>query len=60
MAKNKPGDHQAWTASQVVAHNVTRGRELRGLTQAEMAERLTRFTGGRTGVTRPSPRPRDP
>jgi transcriptional regulator with XRE-family HTH domain len=51
MAKNKPGDHQAWTASQVVAHNVTRGRELRGLTQAELAERLTRFTGARWSHT---------
>jgi transcriptional regulator with XRE-family HTH domain len=51
MAKGKPGDHQAWTASQVVAHNVTRGRELRGLTQAEVAERLTRFTGARWSQT---------
>jgi transcriptional regulator with XRE-family HTH domain len=34
-----------WTASQVVAHNLTYARELRGLTQAEVAERLTRFTG---------------
>ncbi len=51
MAKDKPGNHQAWTASQVVAHNVTRGRELRGLTQAEVAERLTRFTGARWSLT---------
>lgn len=34
-----------WTASQVVAHNVTRARRLRGLTQVEVAERLKRFTG---------------
>jgi transcriptional regulator with XRE-family HTH domain len=51
MAKDKPGGHQAWTASQVVAHNVTRARELRGLTQAEVAERLTRFTGARWSQT---------
>ncbi len=48
MAKPKR-DHpsQTWTASQVVAHNLTRARELRGLTQAEVAERLSRFTGAR-------------
>jgi transcriptional regulator with XRE-family HTH domain len=51
MAKDKPGGHQAWTASQVVAHNVSRARELRGLTQAEVAERLTRFTGARWSQT---------
>src|SRR5436309_5765064 len=38
-------DKRRWTASQVVAHNLTRARELRGLTQAEAAARLTRFTG---------------
>jgi transcriptional regulator with XRE-family HTH domain len=43
MAK---ADHkQRWTPSQVVAHNLTRARELRGLTQTEVAERLSRFTG---------------
>jgi transcriptional regulator with XRE-family HTH domain len=36
-----------WTASQVVAHNLTRARELRGLTQTQVAERLSRFTGTR-------------
>lgn len=35
------------TASQVVAHNLSRARELRGLTQTEVAERLARFTGAR-------------
>ena len=34
-----------WTASQVVAHNVTCARRLRGLTQVEVAERLRRFIG---------------
>ena len=34
-----------WSASQVVAHNLTRARELRGITQTEVAERLARFTG---------------
>ncbi len=38
-------DERRWTASQVVAHNVTLARELRGLTQVQVAERLTRFTG---------------
>lgn len=45
MAKAKPEDTQRWTASQVVAHNLTRARELRSLTQTDVAERLTRFTG---------------
>jgi transcriptional regulator with XRE-family HTH domain len=46
MAKSRAtNDQRRWTASQVVAHNVTRARELRGLTQAEIAERLSRFTG---------------
>ena len=46
MAKARATDDQRrWTASQVVAHNVTRARELRGLTQTELAERLSRFTG---------------
>jgi transcriptional regulator with XRE-family HTH domain len=36
-----------WTASQVVAHNLTQARELRGLTQTQVAERLSRFTGTR-------------
>jgi hypothetical protein len=34
-----------WTPSQVVGHNITRARELRGLTQMQIAERMTRFTG---------------
>ena len=45
MARGRNVDTRSWTASQVVAHNVTRARELRGLTQAEIAERLSRFTG---------------
>jgi hypothetical protein len=45
MAKPKGGETKTWMASQVVAHNVTRARELRGLTQVEVAERLTKFTG---------------
>ncbi len=36
-----------WTASRVVAHNMTRARMLRGLPQAEIAERLARYTGAR-------------
>lgn len=44
--KAKP-EPKTWSASQVVAHNVTRARELRRMTQAEVAERLTRFTGTR-------------
>jgi transcriptional regulator with XRE-family HTH domain len=38
-----------WSASQVVAHNLARARRLRGLSQAEVAERLTRFTGAKWG-----------
>lgn len=38
---------EAWTPSQLVAHNLTQARELRGFTQAEVAERLRRFTGAR-------------
>jgi transcriptional regulator with XRE-family HTH domain len=45
MARARKDDNRTWTASQLVAHNLTRGRELRGLTQVELAERLTRFTG---------------
>lgn len=45
MARPKRESPRGWTASQVVAHNLTRARELRGLTQAEIAERLSRFTG---------------
>ncbi len=45
MARGKASPERKWTASQVVAHNLTRARELRGLTQTEIAERLTRFTG---------------
>ncbi len=47
MARAKAEDNRAWTASQVVAHNLTRARVLRSLTQAEVAERLTRFTGSK-------------
>ena len=36
-----------WTASQVVAHNLACARRLRCLSQAEVAERLTRFTGAK-------------
>ena len=45
MAKSKRADSGGWTPSQVVAHNLTRARLLRGLTQAEIAQRLTTFTG---------------
>ena len=45
MARGTKRDERRWTASQVVAHNLTRARELRGLTQAEVAERLSLFTG---------------
>jgi len=44
MPKTRTAERR-WTASQVVAHNLTRARELRGLTQAQIAERLSRFTG---------------
>ena len=47
MAKPAADQPRTWTASQVVAHNLTRARELRRLTQTEVAERLTRFTGTR-------------
>ncbi len=45
MARAKAEEKRGWSASQVVAHNLTKARELRGLTQAEVAERLSRFTG---------------
>lgn len=45
MARARKDDKRSWSASQVVADNLTRGRELRGMTQTEVAERLTRFTG---------------
>ena len=45
MARPKRFDTGSWTPSQVVAHNLTRARQLRGLTQSEIAERLSRFTG---------------
>lgn len=38
---------KAWTASQVVAHNVTLARRLRDLTQEEIAQRLSAHTGTR-------------
>src|SRR4051794_5026657 len=46
MAKPKT-ESRTWTPAQVVAHNMTQARELRGLTQAEVAERLTKFTESR-------------
>ncbi|MGH9164645.1 MAG: helix-turn-helix domain-containing protein [Acidimicrobiales bacterium] len=45
MAKARAADTQRWTPSQVVAANLTLARELRGLTQVEVAERLSTFTG---------------
>ncbi len=45
MTDLKAEPPREWTASQVVAHNVTCARHLRGLTQVVVAERLTRFTG---------------
>lgn len=46
MAKAK-ADKRTWTAAQVVAHNMARARELRGLTQTEVAQRLSTFTDSR-------------
>ena len=40
MAKPTPN---RWNPSQIVAHNMTKARELRGLTQAEAADRLSRY-----------------
>jgi transcriptional regulator with XRE-family HTH domain len=45
MARPKRFDTGSWTPSQVVAHNLTRARQLRGLTQSEIAERLSHYTG---------------
>lgn len=36
-----------WAPNQVVAHNMTKARELRGLTQVEVADRLALFTGNK-------------
>ena len=36
-----------WAPNQVVARNMTRARELRGLTQVEVADRLALFTGNK-------------
>jgi transcriptional regulator with XRE-family HTH domain len=47
MPRAHKNDNRTWSASQVVAHNLTRARELRGLTQTEVAERLSRFTGAK-------------
>ena len=44
MAKQ---DAVGWAPNQVVAHNMTRARELRGLTQVEVADRLALFTGNK-------------
>ena len=46
MAKPK-SDTRTWTSAQVVAHNMARARQLRGLTQAEVAERLSKFSESR-------------
>lgn len=46
MAK-PTSDNRTWTPAQVVAHNMTKARELRRLTQAEVADRLTKFTESR-------------
>jgi transcriptional regulator with XRE-family HTH domain len=45
MPRGRKPESRRWTASQVVAHNLTWARELRGLTQAEIADRLSQFTG---------------
>lgn len=45
MARPKGADRSGWTPSQVVAYNLTQARLLRGLTQVEIAERLSTFTG---------------
>lgn len=45
MAKARKASERSWSAGQVVAHNLTKARVLRGLTQVEVAERLTRFSG---------------
>ena len=45
MAKARKARERSWSASQVVGHNLSEARELRGLTQVEVAERLTRFSG---------------
>lgn len=44
MAKQQAA---GWAPNQVVAHNMTKARELRGLTQVEVAERLGLFTGAK-------------
>ena len=33
-----------WNASQIVAHNMTKARELRGMSQADVADRMARHT----------------
>jgi transcriptional regulator with XRE-family HTH domain len=45
VARPKRTETDSWNPSQVVAHNLTRARQLRGLTQSEIAERLSTFTG---------------
>lgn len=45
MAKRSFGqDRNGWNPSQIVAHNMTKARELRGMHQSEVAERMSRFT----------------
>lgn len=50
MDKDEPVNESRLTANQVVAHNLRAARELRGLTQAQAAEALERFTGERWSV----------
>jgi len=47
VARARAQTDRNWNASQVVAHNFARARELRGLTQTEVAERLSKFTGSK-------------
>lgn len=47
MARARAQGDRSWNASQVVAHNLARARELRRLTQTEVAERLSKFTGSK-------------
>ncbi len=48
-ARRKPV--RTWTTSQVVAHNLSRAREMRNLTQTEVAERLAVLTGSKWSAT---------
>lgn len=45
VPKRSPkGGHQSWNPSQIVAHNMAKARELRGFTQTDTAERMSRYT----------------